>query len=447
MRIEEIQNGRGNKLYEAKARIDHPEDLILDEGSAGAIRALDALVSIANKPHQATIKFDGSPALIFGWDQQGFVLTDKSGFGAKGYDGMARSPEEVAAMLRGQTGRRVKMDTPEAEAERERFANTIAGLYDTLKALVPNTFKGYLQGDLMWASRPNVVDGDYVFGPVKIMYRIPVNSELGKRIGASRIGLVIHSILDSKYDPEPSAVKDLSALNLAELPEVVVLPHALRMTGPLPMPTQAIENLSALIRKYAPSVDAFVSGPIKSLPDLMKSYVNYLASQGVTDYSNAANGFMEWLESPGSKTTDSMRANVKSHVASNQAGYKSIWAIIDGLKEVKLAVKSQLDHKIRGTIAAEYGPRSHPDVVGKKGHEGFVADTEHGKIKLVQRGDFMRKVGQINEYSSGGATAAGSIASVANPMGSVISRTPNLFGWVPPAPAKKKSKRKAPKSR
>lgn len=447
MRIEEIQNSRGNKLYEAKARIDHPEDLIFDEGSSGATRALDALISIANKPHQATIKFDGSPALIFGWDTQGFVLTDKSGFGAKRYDGMARSPEEVAAMLRGDTGRRVKLDTPEDKAERESFAMSIAGLYDTLKAMVPNTFKGFLQGDLMWSSRPNVVDGNYVFGPVKIMYRIPVNSELGKRIGASRIGLVIHSILDSKYDPEASAVKDLSSLNLAELPEVVVLPHALRMTEPLPMPTQAIAKLSTMIRKYSASVDAFVSGPIKSLPDLMKSYVNHMASQGVTNYSGAANGFVEWLDSPNSKVTDSMRANVKSHIAGNQAGYKAIWAIIDGIKEIKLAVKSQLDHKIRNTIAAEYGPRSHPDVAGKKGHEGFVADTEHGKIKLVQRGDFMRKDGQLNEYASGGATAAGGIASVPNAMGAVISRTPNLFGYVPPAPPKKKSKRKASKSR
>lgn len=51
----------------------------------------------------------------------------------------------------------------------------------------------------------------------------------------------------------------------------------------------------------------------------------------------------------------------------------------------------------------------------------------------------------ILETASGGSTSAGSIASVANPMGGVISRTPNLFGYIPtaPEPKKRKNKRKS----
>jgi hypothetical protein len=120
---------------------------------------------------------------------------------------------------------------------------------------------------------------------------------------------------------------------------------------------------------------------------------------------------------------------------------------MEGLKETKLRLKSQLDAKAKGTVSADFGPNAHPELMGKQGHEGFVASTEHGTIKLVHRGDFMRKTDQINEYARGGATSAGVVASVANPIGAVISRTPNLFGWVPPAPAKKKRKRRTPKSR
>ena len=50
----------------------------------------------------------------------------------------------------------------------------------------------------------------------------------------------------------------------------------------------------------------------------------------------------------------------------------------------------------------------------------------------------------IIESASAGSTAAGSIASVANPMGTV-NRRPSLFGYVPaddPAPAKRKKSRK-----
>ena len=446
MKITEIYQNEKQVLAESRARIDHPEDLVLDEGSAGAVRALNAMVSLAKKPHQVTIKFDGSPALIFGWDEQGFVLTDKSGFGAKGYDGMARSPDAVEAMLRGDTGRRVKVDTPEAKAERDSYAKNIAGLYNALKSLVPRTFKGFLQGDLMWSSRPNVADGNYVFGPVKIMYRIPVNSDLGKRIGSSKMGLVIHSLIASRDDQDPTGVNDPASLGLNKLPEIVVLPHDLHITEPLRIPEQAIDKFATAIQKYARYIDKFMSGPIKTLPALMKSYVNYLAAQGVVDYSDAANGFIVWLESPASKATSSMQGNAKTYIASNQLGYKAIWMIMEGLKDMKLRLKTQLDTKARGTVSAEFGPRSHPDLLGKQGHEGFVANTEHGTIKLVHRGDFMRKNGQINEYASSGSTAAGVVATVANPMGAVISRTPNLFGWIPPKPEKKKRKRRSGKS-
>ena len=46
------------------------------------------------------------------------------------------------------------------------------------------------------------------------------------------------------------------------------------------------------------------------------------------------------------------------------------------------------------------------------------------------------------ESATGGSTSSGSIASVANPMGSVISRTPNLFGYIPAEPARAVNKRK-----
>ena len=50
----------------------------------------------------------------------------------------------------------------------------------------------------------------------------------------------------------------------------------------------------------------------------------------------------------------------------------------------------------------------------------------------------------IIESASAGGTAAGSVASVANPMGA-INRRPSLFGYIPaeePAPAKSKKSRK-----
>ena len=71
------------------ARIDHAEDIVFWEGSRGAMRAVEALKNLEGDSHRdVTLKWDGSPAIIFGRNENGeFILTDKSGFTAKGYDG------------------------------------------------------------------------------------------------------------------------------------------------------------------------------------------------------------------------------------------------------------------------------------------------------------------------------------------------------------------------
>ena len=59
-------------IKEVEARIQHAEDVIFWEGSAGAKRALNALANMAKGGHKdVTIKWDGSPAVIFGRDEKG----------------------------------------------------------------------------------------------------------------------------------------------------------------------------------------------------------------------------------------------------------------------------------------------------------------------------------------------------------------------------------------
>lgn len=436
-------------LNEAKARIDHPEDLVIDEGAAGAKRALNAMISLVNRPRSVTIKMDGSPALIFGWDEQGFVLTDKSGFGAKGYDGMTRSAEAVTAMLRGDTGRRIKDTSPDGMAVRDQYAKSIAGLYNMLKALVPQSLTGYLQGDLLWQGTPALVDSNYEFGPLKIKYKIPANTQLGKQIGSSRAGIVIHSMFETRDDQEPSAIDNINELNLNTVPGLVVIPHELNIVNKLELPTQLVSKLNSAITVAAPLIDKLFDGTIKSLPALMKSYLAWKAGKGNSDFAVSPTEFVTWLDGPASKATDSMRKKVKEHIDQNIDGYHAIWQLIQSLNAVKLYIKQQLDKSAESTLAAEFSTKAHPELQGKGGHEGFVADTEHGKIKLVNRSEFMRKHDTVdeplNEYASSGASAAGSVASVANPFGFTISRTPNLFGYIPEQPKKKKAKRKAPK--
>ena len=77
MRFSEF-NIRRVIIKEAEARIDHAEDIVFWEGSKGAARALESLRKLETGGHKdVTIKWDGSPAIIFGNNEQGVRICSK----------------------------------------------------------------------------------------------------------------------------------------------------------------------------------------------------------------------------------------------------------------------------------------------------------------------------------------------------------------------------------
>ena len=95
-------------LMEAEARIPHIEDLVFDRGTRGIEEAMSIMNHAAEDTRKhTTVKWDGKPAIIWGRDENGeFVLTDKSGFGAKGYQGRATSIQQLAGIMQQRGGDR-----------------------------------------------------------------------------------------------------------------------------------------------------------------------------------------------------------------------------------------------------------------------------------------------------------------------------------------------------
>ena len=78
--------------------------------------------------------------------------------------------------------------------------------------------KGVLQGDLMYTSLDtDTIDGEkmYTFQPNTIVYAVPQNSDLGKQMKASKIGVVWHTTYTGASLPEMKASfgADISKLN------------------------------------------------------------------------------------------------------------------------------------------------------------------------------------------------------------------------------------------
>lgn len=59
MRLDQLFPSLNLRLLEAKARIEHPEDMILDGGVQGARTALQILQATADRPQSVSVKFDG----------------------------------------------------------------------------------------------------------------------------------------------------------------------------------------------------------------------------------------------------------------------------------------------------------------------------------------------------------------------------------------------------
>ena len=386
MRLEHIVTHPNLTLLEAKARIEHPEDMILDGGVKGAQTALKILQVTADQPHNVSVKWDGSPSLIMGWRGDEFILTDKAGFSAKGYDGMTTSGEAIESMI---MNRKMRDTSPEAVQARKAYAGTIASLYDRMKQVVPRDFQGFAQGDLMWTQTPPVVQGAYEFAPVKIKYRVPTDSDLGKKIGASQVGMVIHSVYDGPQDEEPEALRDVKSLGFKDTSGVLILPHELTLTQTLSLDPHGVQLAEKLLSSRSQDIQAFLDPlgladqEIKALPGVMKSFVSYKAGKGEDDFHRAPEEFIEYVQSPASKVSAKMQPRIISWIQNHVKGYNAIWQVIQIMVGLKMDLKRQID--------AEVGQEISASLRGSPGHEGFVSVTPQGIVKLVNRAEFMRK--------------------------------------------------------
>ena len=122
-------------LNEEGARIQHLEDLIIWDGSVGGQKAIAKLHQVETSPKSISIKWDGSPAVIFGRNENGeFVLTDKSGFGAKGYNGRVTSADELGDMF---NNRKMKDPSPEKVAGKKEFVQNMKTAWDKIESVIP----------------------------------------------------------------------------------------------------------------------------------------------------------------------------------------------------------------------------------------------------------------------------------------------------------------------
>ena len=185
--------------------LEHIEDEILNYGIDGGRASINFIQSLrdmlsggARSSINMTVKWDGAPAIFAGIDPEDskFFVAKKSVFNVS--PKLYKTSAEIDADVSGELNAKFKV----ALTEFSKLG-----------------IKGVLQGDLMYTSSDlstETIEGIsyYTFQPNTIVYAVPTDSNLGKVMNKSKIGVVWHTTYTG------SALQDMKAsfgVNISKL--------------------------------------------------------------------------------------------------------------------------------------------------------------------------------------------------------------------------------------
>ena len=373
-----IETKRSYQLYEqepaavgGKAKgIEHLEDYIFRSGSAGVDRALQIADSFYSDPKTGSVKWDGKPAVVFGRKPETgeFVLTDDAGFTA---ERLFTSTDEVAtdmarrdanAAAKGNAATRVQTLLPTYEA-----------IWPYLEAATPENFRGYVKGDLLYTSTPEVEAGNLVFQPNTVAYRIPLASDLGKKIANSDIGVAVHTMYaDADAEKQP-----LSRVKFNPVPGLLLIEPIYAQA--VPKNNDIAKKIKTLLRQNRAAIDTLFN-PMElramKITDLAKLAIDYINKRVdprhaayTGDFRDLVPGFMAWLQQTQTPQKVSNIAQYLRSPTSNEQGLAAAFLLFELLHDLKLDLLGKLDAQVPG-------------------NEGWVFATPVGYGKAVNRFDF-----------------------------------------------------------
>ena len=329
-------------------RIPHPEDAIFD-GSDSAKQYLNALKQAISNPDSGSIKWDGGIALYFGNLPDGrFVVTDKY-MPNKGV--YPTSPKEW-----------VEYDQQRG-ANRNDLYEKISILWPGLKQAVGN-IKGLFKSDLMDIN-PTAQNGYFIFKPVTVEYRIPVDSDLGKQI-QNKVGfLIVHEFDNKPWRGDPAMNKS----------NVALIPASAGVTFNIKPPAKLINDAESLLSTNSKVIDDFLSGLSSVAREALQKYMN----KKITKHTN--DKLVPWLSQNISKSQYNFLVGTEGagYLQQNKEGLNALVKVWNAIYKLKVNVSNQLENQVQGFEQSSGG---------QKGGEGFVFPTDSGLVKIVDRERF-----------------------------------------------------------
>lgn len=407
--------------------LEHAEDHPLNAGAEGYDHAVKTLHSVhqamQGKPSDASIttKYDGSPSIVFGHHPTTgkFFVASKSAFNKT--PKLNYTPEDI-----------------------DKNHGHAPGLVEKLKTALKHLpkvspGKGIYQGDVMHSGKQDVKSkGDeYHFTPNTITYTAKKGSPEGRKIAASKFGVVVHTEYKGKDMDSMKATFNPDLKKFNEHPDV-------HMISPKVDASQSHYDAKTSKEFEQHMADAEAAHQklskggydrISQHADAIKAHINNTIRSGETPsveglkkhIADKAQKEIDKLKTPAGKAAR-QRALEMTH-SSIDASKKHISAALDlhgSLQKAKNALVSAIEPAVKGPFGTKIGDKeskSEGSVVTINGRPTKLVDRAEFSAANFARGDALKKksdekhgvlaFGRMNPPTAGHVAVANKVAEVA----------------------------------
>lgn len=353
----------------------HPGDHVIDAGKAGVAHSIKTLrevhKAVQGKPSSAkiTTKYDGSPSIVFGRHPQTgrFFVASKSAFN--------KTPK-------------INYTEEDIDANHGQAPGLAEKLKQALKHLPKVTPEhGVYQGDIMHTKDDvHEMEGRLHFSPNVISYSTEKDSEEGKKIKRSKIGVAVHTAYHGDSFDTLKAEHGFKPSNFTSHPDVHVID-----TSSEPEPVKKSEEVEKHLNKAEELAKSHDFSHHEGHEETMRQYVNDTVRSSSTP---TAAGYKAFLMKKGEKKTGSLKSEkgqakaresqkkLMDHVDANKEKFDTSFRIHQHIEKAKDALTHSLANSKQKFEHTINGKPSKP--------EGFVATINNRPTKLVDRAEFSK---------------------------------------------------------
>jgi len=371
-------------LLEAAGQVgrkyQHIEDLVIANGSHGAMHAVERLSNMIDRYDSIELKWDGMPVVYWGRDDSGtFYMIPKNAWQylksgtmqtKTGAPTLPKTPQDVMKFILGTGG--------EADESRVQFAKQFASLWPYLEKASPK--RGFLEGGLLFypGAKPNgqtampiknEKTNTYDFKPNITAFHVPIDSKLGQRIASAKVMIAATGYYDKLGSSEEGRYPNAESLSTSDV-IVQGTTYVEEMPG---VDTSGLDKLANFIQSNAQKIDNYLA-PKPGMNNPGGELYTYLNQHLRT--SGLLRDFPAWAQS-------NLSAKKAQTLLSDPEGLKATLGAVEAITNEKTKVIKSLSLGLHGGIM-----QTNP--------EGYVQAHPEINFKYALPGQFLKLIDQLS---------------------------------------------------